>query len=48
MGLANVPQSCQLKLAFLKTLTVTIDFTSNTELNKHRSQIEAAQNCVMK
>ena len=37
-----------IKLAFLKTLTVTIDFTGNTEFNKHRSQIEAPQNCAMK
>ena len=37
-----------LKLAFLNALTVTKDFTKNPEFNKHRSQIEAAQNCAMK
>ena len=30
------------KLAFLKALTITKDFTENTELNKRRSRLVAA------
>ena len=35
-----------IKLAFLKALTITKDFTDNTD--KRRSRIEAAQNCAVK
>ena len=37
-----------IKLAFLKAFTLMTNFTENTEFNKRRSQIEAAQNCAMK
>ena len=37
-----------IKLAFLKYLSFTKDFTDNTEFNKCHSQLEATQNCVMK
>ena len=51
-GNINVLIMCKelnfIKLAFLKDITFTKDFTDTTEFNKCRSQIEAAQNCVMK
>ena len=37
-----------IKLAFLKDLIFTKDFTDNTEFNKCHSRLETTQNCVMK